>query len=198
MSLVIVDTECANLSSVVFACERLGVSPVTSDDPEVIISADRVILPGVGAAPYALAKIHEKNLFTLIQNLQQPLMGICLGMQLLFENLFEGGEKQRGLGLISGSVKQLDTKGLTSPHMGWNQLKIEKDSLLLDGLNSGDYAYFVHSFAAETSADTVASSQHGEVFSAVVAKNRVFGCQFHPERSSKVGSTILGNFLKIT
>lgn len=198
MSLVIVDTGVANLSSVKFAFDRLGVSVLISDKPETINTAERVILPGVGAAPYAMKTIHVKGLAPVLQNLKQPMMGICLGMQLIFETLEEGGAPIQGLGLIPGEIKALDTKGQPSPHMGWNTLTKKTDDPLLEGINDNDYAYFVHSFAAPISEITLASSKYGTPFSAIVRYKNVYGCQFHPERSSHVGAKILENFLKAT
>ena len=198
MSLVIVDTGVANLASVQFAFERLGVMPLISEDPTVIESAQRVLIPGVGAAPYAMDKINQRGLTSVLQNLTQPVMGICLGMQLIFETLEEGGKRIDGLGLVPGTVSALDTQGSPSPHMGWNTLKPLKDDPILSGINDNDYAYFVHSFAADVSVVTVASSSYGAEFSAIVRHKNVYGCQFHPERSSRVGAKILENFLKVS
>ena len=198
MSLVIVDTGVANLASVRFAFERLGVSPIVSDDAEIINKAERILIPGVGAAPYAMRKIHQKGLTPVLQKLSQPVMGICLGMQLIFETLEEGGEKINGLGLVPGSISALDTGGQPAPHMGWNTLTPLKEDPILDGINDNDYAYFVHSYAAEVSSATLASSKYGADFSAIVRHKNVYGCQFHPERSSRVGAIILENFLKVS
>ncbi|MEP3891804.1 MAG: imidazole glycerol phosphate synthase subunit HisH [Hellea sp.] len=197
MTLVIVDTGVANLSSVKFAFDRLGVEARISDDVETITSAERVILPGVGAAPYAMRTINAKGLTPVLQSLTQPVMGICLGMQLIFETLEEGGAPVKGLGLVPGKITALDTKGQPSPHMGWNTLTKQSEDPLLEGINDNDYAYFVHSFAAPVSAITIASSEYGEKFSAIVRHKNVYGCQFHPERSSRVGAKIFENFLKV-
>jgi len=196
MNLVIVDTGCANLASVKFAFDRLGVDAAITHDADTILSADKVILPGVGSAPFAMKSIYNKGLFPVLKTLEQPVMGICLGMQLIFETLEEGGETIPGLGLVPGQVTSLDTKGKPSPHMGWNTLRRESDDPLLEGINDNDYAYFVHSFAASVSVITLASTEYGSPFSAIVRHNNVYGCQFHPERSSKVGARILENFLK--
>ena len=201
MSLVIVDTGCANLSSVKFAFERLDIKAFISADPSKIASADKVLIPGVGAAPYAMAQIKERGLLETLQNLSQPTLGICLGMQLLFDTLTEGAlntEKleTQGLGLIPGRVGPLDTKGAPSPHMGWNALNIGKETTLLSGINTGDYAYFVHSYAVPLGDYTVASAAYGDEFSAIVQHENVMGCQFHPERSSTIGAQILSNFAK--
>lgn len=195
MTTAIVDTGCANISSVKFACEREGHRPIVTRNAKAIRSAKRVILPGVGAAPRALSKLGDTGLIPTLRALSQPVLGICLGMQLLFETLEEGGETLPGLGLIPGSVRKLDTGNLPSPHMGWNRLEWEVDNPILGGLNPGSHAYFVHSFAAPVSDATVAKTVYGQAFSAMVCHENVYGCQFHPERSSATGATILRNFL---
>jgi len=197
MSLVIVDTGCVNLASVQYAFERLGANPLITDDPEAITDAERVVLPGVGSAPFAMKSIHAKGLKPVLQSLEQPVIGICLGMQLLFETLEEGGETVEGLGLVSGSIKSLNTADLPSPHMGWNKITPIKTDPLLNGVSDGDFAYFVHSYAAEISDATLATTEYGTGFSAIVRKDNVWGCQFHPERSSKTGAQILKNFLDL-
>ena len=198
MSLVIVDTGCANLASVKYAFDRLGVAASISDHPAQINAAERIILPGVGSAPYAMEKIRGKDLEQTLQGLTQPVLGICLGMQLVFETLEEGGTPSKGLGLVPGNVSLLDTQGAPSPHMGWNTLGDLKDDPLLNDIRSGDYAYFVHSFAAPVSSDTLATSEYGDKFSAIIRHKNIWGCQFHPERSSRVGAQILQNFAKVT
>ena len=197
MSLVIVDTGCANLASVQYAFERLGVDPLITDDPEAIADAERVVLPGVGSAPFAMKSINGKGLKPVLQSLEQPVIGICLGMQLLFETLEEGGEVVEGLCLVSGAIKSLDTVDLPSPHMGWNKITPVKADPLLKDVSEGDFAYFVHSYAAEISDATLATTEYGTGFSAIVRKDNVWGCQFHPERSSKTGAQILKNFLDL-
>ncbi|WP_409433943.1 imidazole glycerol phosphate synthase subunit HisH [Litorimonas sp. RW-G-Af-16] len=198
MSLVIVDTGCANLSSVMFAFERLGVAAIISDSAKEIKAADRVIFPGVGSAPYAMAQIRSKGLASIMAELTQPVLGICLGMQLMFETLEEGGETVEGLGLIPAQITALDTGKLPSPHMGWNDLTLLRPDPLLKNIAEGDYAYFVHSFAAATGEYTLASCEYGQPFSAIIRHKNVWGCQFHPERSAKTGAQILKNFAEIT
>ena len=197
MSLVIVDTGCANLASVSYAFERLGASPIISDDESVIKAAERVVLPGVGSAPFAMRNIEAKQLKPVLSGLTQPVIGICLGMQLLLETLEEGGEIVEGLGLVDGAITELDTGDLPAPHMGWNTLTPIKDDPLLKGVKEGDFAYFVHSFAAAVSDATIATAEYCAPFSAIIRQNNVWGCQFHPERSSKTGAQILKNFLDI-
>jgi len=193
--LAIVDTGCANLASVGFAFERLGADKIITQDAETIRRADHVILPGVGAMPFAMAALRQRGLVEVLQNLTQPLMGICLGMQMLFEHSEEG--EVDGLGLIKGDIKRMDTGGLPAPHMGWNTLQKIRDAPLLDGVKTGDYVYFVHSFIAPVQDATLVSSTYGQTFSAIVRKDNIYGCQFHPERSGKTGARILANFLKV-
>ena len=193
--LAVVDTGCANLASVGFALDRLGVPKIITKDASIIQSADHVILPGVGAMPYAMEQLRIRGLVDVLRSLEQPLMGICLGMQMLFENSEEGAVS--GLGLIEGRVELMDTGSLPAPHMGWNTLGGLCDDPLLRGVNSGDYVYYVHSYAAPISANTIATSNYGEPFSTIVRRGNVYGCQFHPERSGKVGAKILENFLKV-
>lgn len=194
MSVLIVDTKCANLASVGFAFDRLEITSKITDDPTEIASADRVLIPGVGSAPYAMQKIEGAGLKKTLSSLEQPVLGICLGMQLLYETLEEGGTTTHGLGLIPGHVTSLDTGDLPSPHMGWNRLTMSKDDPLITSLKSGDYAYFVHSYAAAVSESTLASSTYGQSFSAIVRHDNVRGCQFHPERSARTGAAILKAF----
>lgn len=194
MSLVIVDTGCANLSSVKFAFERLDIPVFISNKASEITAADKVLIPGVGAAAYAMEKIKERGLLDTLSRLEQPVMGICLGMQLLFDTLTEGQKETQGLGLIPGRVEILDTKSAPSPHMGWNQVDVIKDSPLLSGIKTGDYAYFVHSYAVPVGDYTSARCVYGTAFSAIVQHKNVSGCQFHPERSSAIGAQILANF----
>lgn len=198
MSLVIIDTGCANLSSVAFAFERLGVQAKISANAETIHAAERVILPGVGSAPFAMKQIIDRGLLSVVKELNQPVLGICLGMQLLFNTLVEGAEKTEGFGVINGDVVPLDTKSLPSPHMGWNTLSPVKQDTIAKGLSDSDFAYFVHSYVVPIGDYTVMSCEYGSPFSAIVRQNNFWGCQFHPERSSATGSKLLKNFLDVT
>ena len=197
MNVVIVDTGVANISSVKFAFERLSITPLVSSNSEVIKQADRVVIPGVGSAPYAMKLLKQKRLISVLKVLKQPVLGICLGMQLLYETLDEGGLHVEGLGLLKGKVTLLNTKKNPSPHMGWNKLSFNKSDDFLNGITEGSYVYFVHSYAAAITNYTLAKTSYGTDFSSIVKKNNIYGCQFHPERSSKVGATILENFMKI-
>jgi len=196
---VIVDTGCANLSSVKFAIQRLGFSVTITDDIELIKAADKVIFPGVGSAKHAMANIVDKGLVETLQNLTQPVLGFCLGMQLMTESSTEGSEDTVTdcLGIIPTSVKPLNAKGNRLPHMGWNTLTSVANHPVLKGISIDDYFYFVHSFAAPLSEYTIASCQYGSDFSAIIAKDNFIGCQFHPERSSTLGSKIIKNFLEL-
>lgn len=194
MRVVLIDAGGANIGSVQYALERLGVDAPLTADAELIRSADRVILPGVGAAGTAMALLRERGLVEVIQRLQQPLLGICLGMQLLFDASEEGDVPC--LGLLRGTVTRLrGGDGIRVPHMGWNTLTPLRAHPLLDGIPDGAQAYFVHGYAAPVTTDTLATCSHGQNFAALVGRGNRFGAQFHPERSAEVGARLLHNFL---
>lgn len=195
--IVIVDTGCANLSSVAFAVAKLGYQATITDDLDEIKRADKVILPGVGSARHAMENIVAKNLVETLQGLTQPTLGFCLGMQLMATSSVEGAREDsvQCLDLIPTEVRPLQAEGLRLPHMGWNTLTYIADHPVFAGINEGEYVYFVHSFAAPVSEYTVATCEYGQAFSAAIAKDNFIGCQFHPERSSKLGSKIIDNFL---
>lgn len=196
---VIVDTGCANLSSVKFAVERLGFKVLITDDIDIIKNANKVILPGVGTAKHAMKNIQEKGLVETLKNLTQPVLGFCLGMQLMCRSSVESstGDIVECLNIIPTDIIPLDAKELRLPHMGWNTLTTVSNHPVFSGISLGDYFYFVHSFAASVSEYTVASCQYGSEFSAAIAKDNFIGCQFHPERSSELGSKIIKNFLEL-
>jgi len=200
---VIVDTGCANLSSVKFAVERLGFEVTISDDVTVIQQAEKVIFPGVGSAKHAMKNIKAKNLVAVLQGLTQPVLGFCLGMQLMTESSTEGNSDDSTsnivpcLNLIPTTVEPLKAQGNRLPHMGWNTLTKVSNHPIFKGISEGDYFYFVHSFAAPVSEYTIASCEYGSTFSAAIAKDNFIGCQFHPERSSALGSKIIQNFLEL-
>jgi glutamine amidotransferase len=196
MSVAVIKLGVGNTASVLFALERLGMQAVLTDDPAIVADAERVILPGVGAAAPAMRVLNETGLRDALLRFGRPLLGICLGQQLLYDYSEEGDAK--GLGLLAGNVTALpSSKELPMPHMGWSALHVEKTHPLLDGLRSGDYVYFVHSFACPVDGNTAAIADYGRPFAAVVAKKNVLGCQFHPERSGAVGARILQNFLAL-
>ena len=193
---VIVDSGGANLASLRFALDRLGAHSVISTDADVIARARRVLLPGVGAAHDAMRRLRELQLVDCLRSLQQPLLGICLGMQLLFNSSAEGATEC--LGVVDGAVLRLAAApGRPVPHMGWNCCQVMGADPLLRGISEADYFYFVHSYAAQAVADTTATVEYGGSFSAVVRHNNFHGVQFHPERSSAAGARVLGNFLAL-
>jgi len=195
--IAVVDSGVANLASVMAALQRLNADAVVTADPAVLLTADRVILPGVGAAAAAMARLEARHLGPTLRALTCPVLGICLGMQILFMRSEENGGAE-GLGVLDGVIRRLPASPhITLPHMGWNRLKIESPHALLKGVSDGSYAYFVHSYAAGIDSQTLASCEHGVRFSAVVGRENVFGCQFHPERSGAVGARILQNFLAL-
>ena len=198
--ITIIDYGAGNLFSVQNALNYLGVENRISSRAEDIISADKLILPGVGAFPDAMKMLDEAGLTDVIkeQAKLKPLMGICLGMQMLFDKSYEFGETA-GLGLIPGTVELMHpADDLVIPHIGWNALEKNEPCALLDGVNEGDYVYFVHSFAAVTDSKNVAAyCDYGMKVPALVKSGKVYGCQFHPEKSGKTGLTILKNFCEI-
>ena len=194
-TVAIIDSGGANIASLRAALARLGADSVVTSDAGVIQRAPRVLLPGVGSAHNAMARLRGTGLDKVIPTLKQPLLGICLGMQILFDSSEEG--PANGLKVIPGSAVKLQFgPGLPVPHMGWNQLAQAKPDPLLDGLSSLDYLYFVHSYAVPAGPFTVATTDYGTPFSAVVRRDNFCGTQFHPERSGVVGARILANFLK--
>ncbi len=198
MTIAIVDSGVANLTSVMAALKRLNADAEITADPTKIRNASHVILPGVGAAPAAMAQLHAKGLPDVLRSLTQPVLGICLGMQLLFTRSEESGGCDC-LGVIPGEIKQLPSKpGMPIPHMGWNQLSIKtKNHPLLKDIPDASFVYFVHSFAAPVGPATLASCTYTDEFTAIAARNNYFGCQFHPERSSTQGRQLLTNFLTL-
>ena len=193
---VIVANGGANIASLQFALQRLGAGSSVSADPEEIRAASHIVLPGVGAAADAMSRLRQSGLDALIPTLRQPVLGICLGMQLLFEASDEGDACC--LGIIPGRALRFSPASQRPvPHMGWNTLDMRRPCALLAGLGDGDYAYFVHSYALDVGAATVASTVYGTPFSACVQWRNFYGAQFHPERSAAVGARLLGNFLAI-
>ena len=191
----LIDAGGANLGSVRYALERLGLTARIVRDADGLRGAQRVILPGVGAAPQAMALLRERGLDDALRALQVPLLGVCLGMQLLFEASEEGDVAC--LGLLPGRVRKLaPARGARVPHMGWNSLEPTRAASLLDGIVAGAQAYFVHGYAVPPGDDCIATCDHGQRFAAVVQRGNVHGVQFHPERSAAVGARLLDNFLR--
>lgn len=198
--IAILDYGAGNLRSVELAFARLDADTVVTSDAAVAAAADGLVLPGVGAFADAMTALHASGLIPVLKTAFEsgkPLLGICLGMQALFEGS-EEGEGVAGLGFIRGHVRRLpDTAGLKIPHMGWNDIRGEKDSVLLRGLPTEPYVYFVHSYAcfASDPADVLTTTEYGVRFCSAVQKGNLFGTQFHPEKSGKVGEQMLKNFV---
>jgi glutamine amidotransferase len=196
MSVAVVKLGVGNTASVMFALERLNARAILTDDAARISDAERVILPGVGAAAHAMRVLGEKGLAKTLRAFPGPLLGICLGQQLLYEASEEGGVG--ALGLLRGVVKRLPASThAPAPHMGWSRLSLLRRHALLEGVRDGEYAYFVHSYICPLGEETLASAAYATPFSAIVARGNIFGCQFHPERSAGLGARILANFLSL-
>ena len=198
--IAIIDYGVGNLFSLRSSLTKIGADAVVTADPAVIAQADKLILPGVGAFADAAQKLRDSGLDTVIKAeaaAGKPIMGICLGMQMLFEKSYEYGEHQ-GLGLLKGAVVPMEgviPANLKIPHIGWNALKFEKDSKLFRYIKEGDCVYFVHSFYASGCEDSlIATAEYGKELTAAVARDNVMGCQFHPEKSGDVGLKILKAF----
>ncbi len=198
--IAIIDYGVGNLFSLCSSFKSIGYDAVISDDAETILNADKIILPGVGAFEDAAKKLHLSGMDKTVKkaaSLGKPVMGICLGMQLLFDKSFEYGEHD-GLHMIPGNVIPLKgyiKDGLMIPHIGWNALHFRKDDPLFKYIKEGDYVYFVHSYyAADCDEHTVADTDYGGTVTAIVRKDNVVGCQFHPEKSGEVGLNILRAF----
>jgi glutamine amidotransferase len=191
VTLAIVDVGCGNIGSVGIAFERFGIAPLVTGDQAAIASADKVILPGVGAAGYAMEQIRARRLADTIRSLAQPVLGICLGMQLLFEHSEE--EDIDCLGIVPGRVRKLEAAPARPvPHMGWSRLQVRDEAV---GLRDGDYVYFAHSYACDPSPSDVASAGYGRQIPAVIRSGNFLGAQFHPERSGEAGHRFLKAFL---
>jgi glutamine amidotransferase len=192
VKLAMVELGCGNTGSVGMALKRLGVSAELTSDPDVIASADKVLLPGVGAAGFAMEQIERLGLGPVLKGLTAPALGICLGMQLLFERSEEDGVDC--LGIMPGSVRKMEpAPGRPIPHMGWSKLEVRDPAV---GIDDGDYVYFAHSFACDDGPQTVAKAEYGGPIPAAVRKGNWTGAQFHPERSGKVGARFLETWLK--
>ena len=201
MSPVIVNTRCANLASVDFAFRRLGVVPRISADPKVIRGASHVVLPGVGTANAAMRALHELNLVEVLQTLTQPVLGICLGMQMLTNTSSEQrtGKPLGCLGVIDTQIDRLRKHAnLPLPHMGWNATTLGDHPLFKGFDASSAYFYYVHTYAAPVDASTIATCEYSQPFAAAISQNNFMGVQFHPERSGEPGAQVLQNFLEIS
>ncbi|WP_158850050.1 imidazole glycerol phosphate synthase subunit HisH [Algibacter sp. L1A34] len=193
MKLVIINYGAGNIKSIQFAFKRLGVDAVLSNNPEEILAADKIIFPGVGEASTAMKMLKESGLASLIPNLKQPVLGICLGMQLMCKTTEEGNTK--GLGIFQTDVKRFD-HSVKVPHMGWNVIKDLKSDLF-KGLKENEYMYLVHSYYAEHCKETIAKTDYGLNYASALRHNNFYGVQFHPEKSGIEGAKILQNFLDL-
>ena len=193
MNVAIIDYDAGNVQSLKFALDKLGVDSILTKDRELISKSDKVIFPGQGAAKNAMNKLHINDLVDLIPKLKQPVLGICLGMQLLFEKTEEGNVN--GLGIIKGYVKKFSEK-VKVPQMGWNTLE-NLESKLFNNINEGEYMYLVHSYYVPIVPETIGGSEYDLKYSVAVKKNNFYGVQFHPEKSSFSGNKLLNNFLKL-
>lgn len=193
--IAIVDYKMGNLRSVKNALQRLGAEFVVTADADVIRSADRVLLPGVGNAAEAMENLRAAGLVEVIRSLRRPVLGICVGMQVMCRHSEEGDVDC--MGIFDARVKHfIAAEDLKVPHMGWNRIG-NLESKLFKGIDGGDYVYFVHSFYPELCPDTIATTRHGQMFSAALKYENFYGTQFHPEKSGDVGKRIIANFLKL-
>ena len=193
MKLVIINYGAGNIKSIQFAFKRLGIDAILSDNQDEILAADKIIFPGVGEASSAMAMLKETGLNTLIPQLKQPVLGICLGMQLLCEHTEEGNTA--GLGVFKNNVKRFDNS-VKAPQMGWNVIKDLKSDLFKD-IKENEYMYLVHSYYAEHCEETIATTDYGLNYASALQHKNFYGVQFHPEKSSLAGEKILQNFLKL-
>jgi glutamine amidotransferase len=196
MKIVIIKYNAGNIRSVLFALERIGAEAVVTDDPDLIRSADKIIFPGVGEAKSAMNYLRERKLDILIQNLLQPVLGVCLGMQLLCEHSEENDTKC--LGIFSETVKKFtlaDNEQLKVPQIGWNNI-YDLSSILFTGIPENSYCYFVHSYYAGIGETTIAKTDYFQPYSSALHKKNFYGVQFHPEKSAAAGERILKNFIQ--
>jgi len=193
MKIAIINYGAGNIQSILFAIERLGYTAVLTNNPDEIQQADNVIFPGVGEASYAMQKLKESGLDSLIPNLKQPVLGICLGMQLMCHHSEEGNTV--GLGIFDAKVIRF-SNNVKVPQMGWNQI-YDLKSLLFKGINENEYMYLVHSYYVPNCKEAIATTNYDVEYASALQKNNFYGTQFHPEKSGDVGEQILANFLKL-
>ncbi|MDE6254737.1 MAG: imidazole glycerol phosphate synthase subunit HisH [Muribaculaceae bacterium] len=195
MMIAVIDYDMGNIRSLGYALQRLGAEWKLTADPEEIRNASHIILPGVGNAAEAIANLKRLDLPELIMKIRRPVLGICVGMQVMCRHSEEGDAE--GMGIFDAKVKRFhEAPGVKVPNMGWCQLS-NMESKLFKGIASGEFVYFVHSYFAPLCSDTIATSRHPDMFSAALKYENFYGCQFHPEKSGETGERILDNFLKI-
>lgn len=193
MKIAIINYGAGNIQSILFAIERLGYTAVLTNNPDEIQQADKVIFPGVGEASYAMKKLKESGLDSMIPTLKQPVLGICLGMQLMCQHSEEGNTD--GLGIFDANVIRFSTN-VKVPQMGWNQI-FNLKSPLFEGINNNEYMYLVHSYYVPNCNEAIANTNYDVEYASALQKNNFYGTQFHPEKSGDIGEQILGNFLKL-
>jgi glutamine amidotransferase len=194
MKTIIIKYNAGNIRSVSFALERIGVEPIITDDVNEILSADKIIFPGVGEASSAMAYLREKKLDSVIRELKQPVLGICLGMQLMCNSSEEGNTEC--LGIFDQKIKLFKSSGSKVPQIGWNKI-FDLKTNLFKGIKEQEYQYFVHSYYAELGENTISKTNYEINYSSALNKNNFYGVQFHPEKSSTAGQTIIENFIKL-
>ncbi len=193
--ITVIDYDTGNLRSVANALSRLGAEFCVTDDPKIIAASEKVLLPGVGEAQSAMGKLRERGLVDVIRSLEQPTLGICIGVQLMCQYSEEGDTQC--MGIFESSVRRFPSDmGLKVPHMGWNSIE-QLRSPLFEGIDEGSYIYYVHSYAPELCSQTIATTNYGINYSAALNRGNFFGTQFHPEKSGEIGEKILSNFLKL-
>ncbi|WAI11871.1 MAG: imidazole glycerol phosphate synthase subunit HisH [Buchnera aphidicola (Macrosiphum albifrons)] len=196
MNIVIVDTGCANLKSIKVAIKKLGYDSIITSNASIISESKKIFLPGVGTASAVMKLLSEKNIINIIQAFTRPILGICLGMQLLC-NFSEECNGVKTIGIIESSVLRLRTNNLPLPHIGWNQITFQKKHVLFKKIPNNSRFYFVHSYIIPINKYTLSTTSYGVNFSSVIQKNNFFGVQFHPEKSGNIGSQLLKNFLEM-
>lgn len=201
MTIALIDYGIGNLRSVTKALETVGAEVIQTDNAKIIMSSEKVVLPGVGAFQDGMTGLHHKGLIPILNDIydqQIPLLGICLGMQLFFETSSEMGSCE-GLGLIKGEVRRFPKNNLKVPHTGWNQIVIQKYSPIFTNIENGTHVYFNHGYYCdpEIDEDIISTTKYGQSFVSAVQKNTLFGVQFHPEKSQTAGLAILKNFIEV-
>ncbi|QCI18665.1 imidazole glycerol phosphate synthase subunit HisH [Buchnera aphidicola] len=197
MKIVILNTECANLTSIRIAIERLGYTPKITCDPDFLLTCNKLIIPGVGTAASAMNVLHQKNIVNIVKNIKQPVLGICLGMQ-IFCKFSEECNGINTIGILNNcSTIFLKSSHLSLPHIGWNCISFNTSHPLFKNIKTNSRFYFVHSYIVPINEYTLAETNYGVSFSSVIQKDNFFGVQFHPEKSGDIGSQLLKNFLEI-